>query len=34
VVLEALRSGYRWANDRIHQFFIDGMVETHLPLNH
>lgn len=25
IVLEALRSGYRWASDRIHRFVIDGM---------
>jgi deoxyribodipyrimidine photo-lyase len=25
VVLEALRTGYRWANDRIHRFVLDGM---------
>jgi deoxyribodipyrimidine photo-lyase len=25
VVLEALRCGYRWASDRIHQFVIQGM---------
>ena len=25
VVLEALRSGYRWASDRLHGFVIDGM---------
>lgn len=25
LVLEALRCGYRWASDRIHQFVIDGM---------
>ncbi|MBH24427.1 MAG: deoxyribodipyrimidine photolyase [Myxococcales bacterium] len=25
VVLEALRTGYRWASDRIHRFIIDGM---------
>ena len=28
VVLEALRSGYRWASDRFHQFIIDGMVDN------
>ena len=28
VVLEALRSGYRWANDRFHRFMIDGMVDN------
>jgi deoxyribodipyrimidine photo-lyase len=25
LVLEALRSGYRWASDRLHRFVIDGM---------
>ena len=25
VVLEALRVGYQWANDRLHRFVIDGM---------
>ncbi|MDX1503888.1 MAG: deoxyribodipyrimidine photolyase [Thermoanaerobaculia bacterium] len=25
VVLEALRTGYRWASDRLHRFVIDGM---------
>jgi deoxyribodipyrimidine photo-lyase len=25
VVLEPLRSGYRWASDRLHQFVVDGM---------
>ncbi|MCA9856536.1 MAG: deoxyribodipyrimidine photolyase, partial [Dehalococcoidia bacterium] len=25
VVLEALRVGYRWASDRLHQFVIEGM---------
>ncbi|MEL6182865.1 MAG: deoxyribodipyrimidine photolyase, partial [Myxococcota bacterium] len=25
VVLEALRTGYRWASDRFHRFIIDGM---------
>jgi deoxyribodipyrimidine photo-lyase len=25
VVLEPLRCGYRWANDRIHRFVLDGM---------
>lgn len=28
VILEALRSGYRWASDRIHQFVIEGMWEN------
>lgn len=27
VILEALRSDYRWASDRIHRFIIDGMVD-------
>lgn len=25
VILEALRTGYRWASDRLHRFVIDGM---------
>ncbi|MEZ5318781.1 MAG: hypothetical protein R2752_15385 [Vicinamibacterales bacterium] len=25
VILEPLRAGYRWANDRLHRFVIDGM---------
>jgi deoxyribodipyrimidine photo-lyase len=25
VVLEALRTGYRWASDRLHRFILDGM---------
>lgn len=28
VVLEALRAGYDWANDRLHRFVIDGMAEN------
>jgi len=28
VILEALRSDYRWANDRLHRFVIDGMADT------
>lgn len=28
VILEALRIGYRWANDRIHRFVIDGMADN------
>ncbi len=28
VVLEALRVGYEWANDRLHRFVIDGMAEN------
>lgn len=28
LILEALRCGYRWANDRIHQFIVDGMVDN------
>jgi deoxyribodipyrimidine photo-lyase len=27
VIFEPLRAGYRWANDRLHQFVIDGMAE-------
>ncbi|MEJ2336329.1 MAG: hypothetical protein P8Y26_11965 [Gemmatimonadales bacterium] len=27
LILEGLRIDYRWANDRIHRFVIDGMVE-------
>ena len=27
MLLEALRSDYRWASDRLHQFVIDGMAE-------
>ena len=27
VILEPLRCGYRWANDRIHRFVIDGMAD-------
>jgi deoxyribodipyrimidine photo-lyase len=27
VILEPLRCGYRWANDRFHRFVIDGMAE-------
>ena len=27
LVLEALRCGYPWASDRLHQFVIDGMSE-------
>lgn len=29
LVLEALRSGYRWASDRIHRFVIQGMRDNH-----
>ncbi len=25
VILEALRTGYQWASDRLHQFILDGM---------
>ncbi len=25
VILEALRTGYRWASDRLHRFILDGM---------
>jgi len=28
VVLEALRSGHRWASDRTHRFVIDGMTDN------
>ncbi len=28
VVLEALRSGYRWASDRLHRFVLDGMRDS------
>ncbi|TAK14314.1 MAG: deoxyribodipyrimidine photolyase [Acidobacteria bacterium] len=28
VVLEGLRTGYRWASDRLHQFVIDGMADN------
>jgi deoxyribodipyrimidine photo-lyase len=28
VVLEALRSEYRWASDRIHRFVLDGMADN------
>jgi len=28
VVLEALRSNYRWSSDRIHRFVIDGMIDN------
>lgn len=28
LVLEALRIGYRWASDRIHQFILDGMADN------
>ncbi len=28
VILEALRTGYRWANDRIHQFILQGMAHN------
>lgn len=27
VIFEPLRAGYRWANDRLHRFVIDGMVD-------
>ena len=32
VVLEALRSDYRWASDRLHRFVIDGMLDNHARL--
>ncbi len=28
VIFEPLRSGYRWASDRLHQFVIDGMQDN------
>ena len=28
VVLEALRSGYRWASERLHAFVIEGMADN------
>ena len=28
VILEALRSDYQWASDRIHRFVIDGMIDN------
>jgi deoxyribodipyrimidine photo-lyase len=28
VILEALRCGYPWANDRLHRFIIEGMVDN------
>ena len=28
VILEALRSDYRWASDRLHRFVVDGMADT------
>ena len=28
VILEALRADYRWANDRLHQFVIEGMADN------
>jgi deoxyribodipyrimidine photo-lyase len=28
LILEALRSGYPWASDRLHRFIIDGMSDT------
>jgi deoxyribodipyrimidine photo-lyase len=28
VILEALRIGYRWASDRMHQFVMDGMADN------
>jgi deoxyribodipyrimidine photo-lyase len=32
-VLEALRSDYRWASDRLHRFVIDGMRDNHAALD-
>ncbi len=28
IILEALRRGYPWANDRLHRFIIEGMVDN------
>jgi len=28
LVLEALRTGYRWASDRMHRFILDGMADN------
>ena len=28
VILDALRSGYPWASDRLHRFVIDGMFDN------
>ena len=33
LVFEALRSGYRWASDRLHTFVIQGMVDQHERLD-
>jgi deoxyribodipyrimidine photo-lyase len=33
VILEALRSDYRWASDRLHRFIIDGMADTAAALD-
>jgi deoxyribodipyrimidine photo-lyase len=33
VVLEALRVGYRWANDRLHRFVLQGMADNRRRLN-
>ena len=30
VILEALRSGYRWASDRLHTFVIQGMIDNQI----
>lgn len=32
LVFEALRAGYRWANDRIHRFVIEGMADNEAEL--
>lgn len=32
LILEALRSDYRWASDRIHRFVIDGMIDNQRSL--
>ena len=28
LILEALRSGYEWASDRLHRFILDGMADN------
>ncbi len=33
LVFEALRTGYRWASDRIHRFVIDGMADNAAALD-
>ena len=32
LVLEPLRTGYRWASDRLHRFIIDGMIDNQARL--